>query len=111
MKGGLFAILLLVFPLLDGLGIYIHLPFCRRRCHYCDFPIQVVGDRSSNIILETTQYAQVLMTDIGYTLPFYLNALLQSTSSKGRIAVDTVDTVYFGGGTPSLFNAACKFNI
>ena len=24
---------------------YVHLPFCRRRCFYCDFPISVVGDR------------------------------------------------------------------
>lgn len=70
---------------------YIHIPFCRRRCFYCDFPISVVGDRNRG---ETSgaiaQYVDKLCQEI-ITIP---------NRSK------SVETVFFGGGTPSLLSVA-----
>ncbi|XP_031407476.1 uncharacterized protein LOC116215836 [Punica granatum] len=69
---------------------YIHLPFCRKRCHYCDFPIVALGS--------TTQpeddprihnYTQLLAREIEATR-------VEFESSP------PLDTVFFGGGTPSL---------
>lgn len=62
-----------------SLGIYIHVPFCQRKCPYCDF-------------------YSVCDTDLSQA---YLDALLNSIVAfpDGEKA----DTVYFGGGTPSLF--------
>ena len=66
---------------------YIHIPFCRRRCYYCDFAITVVGDRplqaDSNIAQD---YIDYLCQEIR-TIP-QTNTPLQ--------------TIFFGGGTPSL---------
>ncbi len=71
---------------------YVHIPFCRRRCFYCDFPISVLGDRadgrSSGSIAE---YVAALNREIVAT-PVANPAPLQS--------------VFFGGGTPSLLTAA-----
>ncbi|MFE4105318.1 radical SAM family heme chaperone HemW [Almyronema epifaneia] len=66
---------------------YIHIPFCRRRCYYCDFPISVLGDR--------------LRGETSGTMQQYLEALHQeiaATPAKGA----PLETVFFGGGTPSL---------
>lgn len=68
---------------------YIHIPFCRRRCYYCDFPISVVGDKK-------TTSASIMMED-------YIAALIkdiQLTSSPQY----PLKTVFFGGGTPSLLS-------
>ncbi|BAY34831.1 putative oxygen-independent coproporphyrinogen III oxidase [Nostoc carneum NIES-2107] len=68
---------------------YVHIPFCRRRCFYCDFPISVVGDRlrgeTSNAI---SQYVEVLTQEIA-TAPTFGESL---------------KTIFFGGGTPSLLS-------
>ncbi|BAZ02131.1 putative oxygen-independent coproporphyrinogen III oxidase [Tolypothrix tenuis PCC 7101] len=68
---------------------YVHIPFCRRRCFYCDFPISVVGDRlrgeTSNAI---SQYVEVLTQEIP-TAPRFGQPL---------------KTIFFGGGTPSLLS-------
>ncbi|HEY9878572.1 MAG TPA: radical SAM family heme chaperone HemW [Leptolyngbyaceae cyanobacterium] len=68
---------------------YVHIPFCRRRCFYCDFPISVMGD---NLRGETSgtveQYVQVLCQEI------------EATPSAG----EPLETVFFGGGTPSLLS-------
>jgi len=72
---------------------YIHIPFCRRRCFYCDFPIYVVGNTMRG---ETSgsisQYVEVLCQEIAKT-PTH------SKSSK------SLETVFFGGGTPSLLSS------
>ncbi len=68
---------------------YIHIPFCRRRCFYCDFPVSVVGDRlrgeSSGTI---SHYVEVLCQEIAIT-PAHRQPL---------------QTIFFGGGTPSLLS-------
>jgi oxygen-independent coproporphyrinogen III oxidase len=62
-------------------GIYIHIPFCRRKCHYCNF-FSVATVRYQADFLET------LKEEI----------FLQRNYLSGKV----VDSVYFGGGTPSL---------
>lgn len=67
------------------LGLYIHIPFCRSKCDYCDFySLPKQGERMD-------AYQKALLTHIKETAPL----------TKGRI----VDTVYFGGGTPSYYGA------
>lgn len=69
---------------------YIHIPFCRRRCYYCDFPISVVGDKARGETSGTIeQYVKILTQEIEIT-PFLGKPL---------------HTVFFGGGTPSLLSA------
>lgn len=61
-------------------GIYIHIPFCNKRCHYCDFHVFV------NMNDKIEKYVEYIIKEIKL-YPEY-----------------TYDTVYFGGGTPSLLN-------
>ena len=67
---------------------YVHLPFCKRRCYYCDFPIQVLGEQpAESANSAVTQYIQLLCEEI------------RKTPREGEGALETV---FFGGGTPSL---------
>ena len=66
------------------LGIYIHVPFCRSKCQYCDF------------------YSVTTKEDS--LLDGYLQAVCAHIREAGALAPDhIVDTIYFGGGTPSFF--------
>ena len=68
------------------LGIYIHLPFCLKKCLYCDFCSYVGVD--------------------GSLRERYVDALCRHISQYREICADhEVDTVYFGGGTPTLLAA------
>lgn len=70
---------------------YVHIPFCRRRCFYCDFPISVVGDRPplSSSFGSIAEYVEILCREIAIAAAFpHKNSPLTS--------------VFFGGGTPSL---------
>ncbi|MCC5617299.1 radical SAM family heme chaperone HemW [Nostoc sp. CHAB 5836] len=68
---------------------YVHIPFCRRRCFYCDFPVSVVGDRLRGETSGTiSQYVEVLCQEIAITSAF------------GQ----PLKTIFFGGGTPSLLS-------
>ncbi len=69
----------------EKLGIYIHIPFCRSRCAYCDFYSQAGRDERMD------PYLKALVAHIRETAP-----LAEGTP---------VDTIYFGGGTPSWFGA------
>ena len=69
------------------LGIYVHIPFCRSKCEYCDF-YSLGGSRDRRLVDN------------------YLQALMVHFKETGARATDyVVDTVYFGGGTPSFFGA------
>lgn len=68
---------------------YIHIPFCRRRCYYCDFPVSVVGDKATGSTSGTiAQYVEVLCQEI------------KATPASGY----ALETVFLGGGTPSLLS-------
>ncbi len=82
-------------PVAENFGIptsaYLHIPFCRRRCYYCDFPVFVVGDRKNGENSGTiVQYVAVLCQEI------------QETPNLGA----SLKTVFFGGGTPSLLSVS-----
>lgn len=69
------------------LGIYVHIPFCRSKCQYCDF-YSIGGSRDKDL------------------MDLYLHALPAHIKEFGARATEySVDTVYFGGGTPSYFGA------
>jgi putative oxygen-independent coproporphyrinogen III oxidase len=72
---------------------YIHIPFCRRRCFYCDFPIFVVGNtlRGENS-LGIDQYVKILCQEINTTRVY------------GQEKSQKLNTIFFGGGTPSLLS-------
>ena len=68
------------------LGLYIHIPFCRRKCYYCDFVsfpnrTDLIDEYIGAVIAEAQLYADVLSDHI-------------------------VDTVFIGGGTPTMLSAA-----
>lgn len=77
---------------------YIHIPFCRRRCYYCDFPISIVGDKpprsrqpgGDSQFGTIAEYVEHLCTEI-------------STAAVVR-SPDRLSTVFLGGGTPSLLS-------
>lgn len=73
----------------DKLGLYIHLPFCRQCCHYCDFAIV---PSTSTALMET--YIETLLMEWQYTQE-RLGAAKTTTGT-------TLDSIYIGGGTPSL---------
>lgn len=68
------------------LGIYVHVPFCRSKCQYCDFySVTAKDDR---------------------LLDSYMNAVCAHIKEAGALAPGyVVDTIYFGGGTPTFFGA------
>ena len=71
---------------LPPLGLYIHLPWCERKCPYCDFNSHEASD------IPEAAYVESLLHDLRADLPL----------AQGR----TVDTLFIGGGTPSLFSGA-----
>lgn len=66
------------------LSIYVHIPFCKKKCLYCDFPSGVSTPD------EIAYYMRVLLKEI--------------RSFEALDSLHTVTTVFFGGGTPSLVN-------
>ena len=61
-------------------GIYIHIPFCKRRCIYCDFFSTTASEKKDD----------------------YIKALCKEIKSRvNYIGDETIDTIYLGGGTPS----------
>lgn len=70
---------------MNNLGIYIHIPFCIKKCNYCDF-LTIIGSDQPKI----DEYVRYLCKEI----------ILMKEYAQNKI----VDTVYFGGGTPSLLS-------
>ncbi|MBQ7911030.1 MAG: radical SAM family heme chaperone HemW [Clostridia bacterium] len=89
----------------EPIGLYLHIPFCRSKCPYCDF---CSYPRPTNELMES--YTHELVRRIreagktyGETLPASVSHSGEGTTSR-RL---TLDTVYFGGGTPTLLPPSC----
>ena len=62
-------------------GIYLHIPFCKQACYYCDFHFSTSLKRK-NDLLKAIESELVLR--------------------KGTFGSEKIETIYFGGGTPSI---------
>lgn len=64
-------------------GLYLHIPFCKQACYYCDFHFSTNQSRKTEMI----------------------NALIEEMSlQREYLGSEKINTIYFGGGTPSLLN-------
>ncbi len=79
---------------------YIHIPFCRRRCYYCDFPVSIVGDRPPL----SSRSSQPEHQSFG-AIAQYIEALTQEIAVTPPLGA-ALHTIFFGGGTPSLLSVA-----
>ncbi|HLL14224.1 MAG TPA: radical SAM family heme chaperone HemW [Pyrinomonadaceae bacterium] len=88
-------------------GIYIHIPFCRSRCSYCDFATSAYEGQLAE------RYVSALVTEIS-TFNFAPAPPVSRDAATGDVRanasradiVSDIDTIYFGGGTPSLLSPA-----
>lgn len=62
-------------------GIYIHIPFCKQACHYCDFHFSTSMKKKDEMVLALAKEIRM---------------------RKKEFENDTIETIYFGGGTPSI---------
>jgi oxygen-independent coproporphyrinogen III oxidase len=66
-------------------GIYIHIPFCKQACHYCDFHFSTSLKKKDEMVLALAK--EIILR-------------------KDEFAAEVVETIYFGGGTPSILQIA-----
>ncbi|PXY45327.1 radical SAM family heme chaperone HemW [Flavobacterium hydrophilum] len=64
-------------------GIYIHIPFCKQACHYCDFHFSTSMKKKDEMVLALAK---------------------EISMRKNEFENDVVETIYFGGGTPSVLS-------
>ena len=77
--------------LLETVSLYVHIPFCHTRCHYCDF------NTYAGMLPLREPYVRALLTEIGMA-----GALTKLPGGKPRRS----RTIFFGGGTPSLLSVS-----
>src|ERR1700746_3607378 len=66
-------------------GLYIHIPFCKQACHYCNFHFS---------------------TSVAYKNDFIRALLNEIILQKDYLGSEKIETIYFGGGTPSVLENA-----
>ena len=66
-------------------GIYIHIPFCKQACHYCDFHFSTSLKKKEEMVLALAKEIRL---------------------RKEEFKDEVVETIYFGGGTPSILQIA-----
>ena len=73
-------------------GLYIHIPFCRKACHYCNFHFSTTLQLKDEMVEALLKEIELLPLDTQFAKPI-------------------LNTVYFGGGTPSLLSASALKSI
>jgi oxygen-independent coproporphyrinogen-3 oxidase len=76
----------------ERLGVYVSVPFCRAKCSFCNFASAVGTDAALEL------YVRALVDEI--------RSIRRDVERMGAALPERVDTVYFGGGTPSLLTPA-----
>src|SRR5690606_1258597 len=85
---------------LEGLGIYVHFPWCLTKCPYCDFlSVAVPGDEPGGPL--TSVQARPRLPHVEYA-----DATINELTARrdALVAPAPVTSVFFGGGTPSLWS-------
>lgn len=82
-------------PEIESFSAYIHIPFCRARCGYCDFNTYTQLDFPHGA--STGEYAETLSREIDMSVRYLRGA---------RASTPRIDTVFFGGGTPTMLPAS-----
>ena len=72
-------------------GIYIHIPFCKQACHYCDFHFSTSMKKKEEMVFAIAKEIQMRKSEF---------ELLDCARSDNKI-----ETIYFGGGTPSVLTS------
>src|ERR1700674_2989777 len=84
------------FRVMMRAGVYVQVPFCQTKCTYCNFHTGVVSSA------RFAPYVRCVCEEIARHGEFYAAA---SVDLPAEIADAIVDTIYIGGGTPSLLDA------
>jgi hypothetical protein len=110
---------LLEAPFATPSACYVHLPFCRRKCHYCDFAVVAVGTKNRRSSGDgpdepavaphvEAKYVDLLIAEIEATVKLYDAAadMIGAPRLAARSSCGAATTLYIGGGTPSLVSLA-----
>lgn len=81
------------------LGLYIHVPFCQKRCYYCSFYSTTCGKRERDL------YVEALKTEMCQRAAELADNASRRLAAAAAHTRPEVTTVYFGGGTPSQLDA------
>jgi oxygen-independent coproporphyrinogen-3 oxidase len=90
-------------------SLYIHIPFCKRKCPYCDFysitDFSHLGDgENAGVSRAKNMRADTISICRPYSVTDYVSAVCRNLAAYGG---NILDTVYFGGGTPSVLPSDC----
>lgn len=77
---------------MSNLSFYIHIPYCVKRCGYCDFNTYTPAELREGGTLETVSQG-------------FVDSLIAEVTFASRTTATTIPTIFFGGGTPSLMPA------
>ncbi|MEC8744406.1 MAG: hypothetical protein VXX49_07075, partial [Pseudomonadota bacterium] len=73
-----------------SISLYVHWPFCLSKCPYCDFNSHLADQ------IEIADWQQAMLSELSHMARFY-------SEKSGLAPADiSLDTIFFGGGTPSL---------
>lgn len=89
----------------EPIGLYLHIPFCRSKCPYCDF---CSYPRPTNELMESyTHELARRIREAGKTYGEKTAEAVSHSKEGTTCRPATLDTVYFGGGTPTLLPPSC----
>ncbi len=87
-------------------GIYIHIPFCKQACNYCNFHFSTSLKLKDELIVALVKEIKLTPVPDSITAGDDLSPQLSTPFIYTKTPNETIDTLYFGGGTPSILDIA-----